>query len=138
MREIFLYTAFIKYIQIFKESGAGQDSNRAPRYVYPTTIKVRIKKMPEPKESKVSTKEAAVENKTRITPAQLNGISNAFHSLPTIPLCSNNRTLNSYFSSNFMSRIRDIYNLDDDEEERVVIVNKELEGILFRFSFTPC
>ena len=43
-----------------------------------------------------------------------------------------------------MSRIRDIYNMDEDEEERVVIVNKELEGkltilsLLSRLSCITC
>ena len=45
-----------------------------------------------------------------------------------MPMCSNSRVLNSYFSSNLMSRIRDIYNMDEDVEERVVVANKELEG----------
>ena len=74
------------------------------------------------------TKETSTEIKSRLSSTQLNGMPNSLHLLPTMPMCSNSRVLNSYFSSSLMSKIRDIYNMEEDEEERVVIVNKELEG----------
>lgn len=92
----------------------------APRYIYPSTVKHIAEQLPNGAIPRVVVcdplKQTPVVSVTALT------------SLPTVPTNAGSRISSTLFSPAVLQRVRDIYRLEEDPEERVLIPNKEMEA----------